>query len=106
MSLISDSCSTKSKSVVEQVSLDLRQEFPNVDGFSASNLWRMKQWFLFYTSEPEKLAQGVRELQSKENQEDTILYQSGREIVKRLKERMELLRKEMQATRRLMKKCE
>ena len=53
--------------VVEQVSLDLQKEFPNVDGFSASNLWRMKQWFLFYTSEPEKLAQGVRELQSREN---------------------------------------
>ena len=28
--------------VVEQVSLDLQKEFPNVDGFSASNLWRMK----------------------------------------------------------------
>lgn len=38
--------------------------------------------------------------------EETKLYQSGREIVKRLKERMELLRKEMQATRRLMKKSE
>ena len=48
--------------VVEQVSLDLQKEFPNVDGFSASNLWRMKQWFLFYTSEPEKLAQGVRDI--------------------------------------------
>ncbi|MBR5687391.1 MAG: hypothetical protein IKX36_05485 [Prevotella sp.] len=45
------------------VSLNLQKEFPNVDGFSASNLWRMKQWFLFYSSEPEKLAQGVRELQ-------------------------------------------
>lgn len=48
--------------VVEQVSLDLQKEFPNVDGFSASNLWRMKQWLLFYTSEPEKLAQGVRDI--------------------------------------------
>lgn len=48
--------------VVEQVSLDLQKEFPNVDGFSASNLWRIKQWFLFYTSEPEKLAQGVRDI--------------------------------------------
>ena len=48
--------------VVEQVSLDLKREFPGADGFSASNLWRMKQWFLFYTAEPEKLARGVREL--------------------------------------------
>ena len=36
--------------VVEQVSLDLQKEFPNAEGFSASNLWRMKQWFLFYTA--------------------------------------------------------
>ena len=69
--------------VVEQVSLDLQKEFPNVDGFSASNLWRMKQWFLFYTSEPEKLAQGVRELQSKENQEETKLAWGVRDIIQR-----------------------
>lgn len=69
--------------VVEQVSLDLQKEFPNVDGFSVSNLWRMKQWFLFYTSEPEKLAQGVRELQSKENQEETKLAWGVRDIIQR-----------------------
>ena len=69
--------------VVEQVSLDLQKEFPNVDGFSASNLWRMKQWFLFYISDPEKLAQGVRELQSRDNQDDTKLARGVREIVQR-----------------------
>ena len=73
--------------VVEQVSLDLRREFPNEKGFSAPNLWFMKKWYLYYTEkvEPEKLARGVRELQRREDQDDTILYQSGREIVKRLK---------------------
>ena len=35
--------------VVEQVSLDLRREFPNENGFSACDLWYMKQWYLFYT---------------------------------------------------------
>ena len=30
--------------VVEQVSLDLKREFPNADGFSVRNLWYMKQW--------------------------------------------------------------
>ena len=29
--------------VVEQVSLDLKREFPNEDGFSTSNLWYMKK---------------------------------------------------------------
>ena len=42
--------------VVEQVSLDLRDEFPREKGFSATNLWYMKQWYLFY-SMPEAQAQ-------------------------------------------------
>ncbi len=43
------------KGVVEQVSLDLKREFPNVDGFSARNLWYMKQWYLFYTQGTPKI---------------------------------------------------
>ena len=39
------------KGVVEQVSLDLRAEFPNATGFSPRNLWLMRQWFLFYCSD-------------------------------------------------------
>ena len=39
------------KGVVEQVSLDLRAEFPNATGFSPRNLWFMRQWFLFYCSD-------------------------------------------------------
>ena len=35
--------------VVEQVSLDLKREFPNAEGFSVRNLWYMKQWYSFYT---------------------------------------------------------
>ena len=31
--------------IVEQVSLDLQAEFPEVKGFSARNLWFMKQWY-------------------------------------------------------------
>ena len=36
--------------IVEQLSLDLRNEFPGEKGFSATNLWYMKQWYLFYTT--------------------------------------------------------
>ena len=39
--------------VVEQVSLDLQDEFPNAKGFSARNLWDMKKWYLFYASNDE-----------------------------------------------------
>ena len=37
--------------IVEQLSLDLQNEFPNAKGFSARNLWFMKQWYVFYTSD-------------------------------------------------------
>ena len=39
--------------VVEQVSLDLQDEFPNAQGFSARNLWDMKKWYLFYAGSDE-----------------------------------------------------
>ena len=63
--------------VVEQVSLDLQREFPNSDGFSAPNLWFMKKWYLFYSSQEacEKLYQLGRELGNEK------LYQAGKEIL-------------------------
>lgn len=47
--------------VVEQVSLDLKREFPNEDGFSTSNLWYMKKWYLFYfnDADTEKLQRSL-----------------------------------------------
>jgi hypothetical protein len=38
------------KGIVEQLSLDLQNEFPDAKGFSARNLWNMKKWYLFYSS--------------------------------------------------------
>lgn len=49
------------KAVVERLAADLRNEFPGMKGFSASNLWRMKVFFQVYTSK-EKLAPLVREI--------------------------------------------
>ena len=64
--------------VVEQVSLDLKREFPNADGFSTSNLWYMKKWYLFYADgdAEEKLQRAVGELQSSVNQAVIKLQQS------------------------------
>lgn len=45
--------------VVEQVSLDLNREFPDSTNFSVRNLWYMKQWYLFYAENPDKLKQLV-----------------------------------------------
>ena len=64
--------------IVEQVSLDLQAAFPESKGFSAANLWRMKQWYLFYSSSAEKLAQIAREIQPSGNQTKTKLVQVAR----------------------------
>ena len=70
--------------VVEQVSLDLKREFPNEDGFSTSNLWYMKKWYLFYTNHAssEKLQRLIGELQSSINQERLKLQRPVGELVK------------------------
>ena len=68
--------------VVEQVSLDLKREFPNADGFSTSNLWYMKKWYQFYADgdAEEKLQRAVGELQSSVNQAVIKLQQSVGEV--------------------------
>ena len=67
--------------VVEQVSLDLKREFPKEKGFSTSNLWFMKRWYLFYTQgDSQLLQQAVAELQIIENQFKPKLYQAGKEL--------------------------
>ena len=66
--------------VVEQVSMDLQAAFPESKGFSTSNLWRMKQWYLFYADSEEKLAQAGREFQSSINQVDIKMHQAGAEF--------------------------
>lgn len=43
-------------SVIKQISADLKKTFPNVRGFSTSNIWRMRAFFLAYRGPMEKLA--------------------------------------------------
>lgn len=66
--------------VAEQVSLDLQAAFPESKGFSPSNLWRMKQWYLFYSDAAEKLAQVGRELQITDYEWNIKLAQLGLEV--------------------------
>lgn len=42
--------------IVNRVSLDLQAEFPKAKGFSARNLWFMKQWYSFYSANTEAKA--------------------------------------------------
>jgi len=52
---------TWGKSVVEGLARDLQKDFPGVQGFSSSNLWRMKVFYQIY-SQNKKLAPMVREI--------------------------------------------
>ena len=52
---------TWGKAVVVKLAEDLRKEFPETRGFSASNLWRMRRFYEAYHQSP-KLATLLREL--------------------------------------------
>ena len=51
--------------VIERMSLDFKTAFPHQRGFSTTNLWYIKKWYLFYSEycQDEKLPQPVGELQ-------------------------------------------
>ncbi|MEI7621887.1 MAG: PDDEXK nuclease domain-containing protein [Candidatus Moraniibacteriota bacterium] len=49
------------KSIVEQLSKDLQTEFPGIRGFSARNIWNMKNFYEFYAKN-EKLQPLVAEI--------------------------------------------
>lgn len=49
--------------IMDQISLDLKAEFPGETGFSTQNLYRMAKFFSFYSSGDAIFAQVVRKLQ-------------------------------------------
>lgn len=52
---------------MKSLSLDLRAEFPDVEGFSWSNLYKIRKWYLFYSSQSEILYQLGTKIQTIEN---------------------------------------
>lgn len=68
--------------IVEQVSLDLQAAFPDERGFSASNLWYMKRWYLFYAQHGDckRLDRIGQEIISSENEQLIKLDQVGQVI--------------------------
>jgi predicted nuclease of restriction endonuclease-like (RecB) superfamily len=70
------------ESVVELVAADLRREFQGATGFSAQNVWRMRQFYILHT-QSDFLSQVVRE--SKKTGQpapsDEVLSQHVREMV-------------------------
>ena len=68
--------------VVEQVSLDLNREFPDSTNFSVRNLWYMKQWYLFYAENMEKLKQLVSVMLLEDNYDNKIKQITDEEQLK------------------------
>lgn len=54
------------KSIVEVLSKEIKKDFPDVKGFSLSNLWRMRNFYVTYSNE-ENLAPLVREISWSKN---------------------------------------
>ncbi|AWK03526.1 DUF1016 domain-containing protein [Flavobacterium crocinum] len=48
--------------VLEQLSIDLRLSFPNINGFSRRNLYAIRQWYLFYSQRFEFVPQVVAQI--------------------------------------------
>lgn len=53
------------EAVVERLAADLREEFPGMRGFSAANIWRMRQFYEIHIA-PEFLAHLAREMKRDE----------------------------------------
>ena len=66
--------------VVNQVSLDLKAAFPEAQGFSTDNLYRMARFYRFYSEQKEIVAQVVQQLQPVESKSDTFVAQLVQQI--------------------------
>lgn len=54
--------------VIEQMSLDLKAAFPNLKGFSTTNLWYVKKWYLFYAdATPRQLGGEIQDVDTEES---------------------------------------
>ncbi len=52
---------------IKRLSLDLRAEFPQTEGFSWSNLYKIRKWYLFYSSQNDFLYQAGTKFQKVDN---------------------------------------
>ncbi|MCK5851415.1 DUF1016 family protein [bacterium] len=89
-------CEKQSKSnwgskLIEQVATDLKSEFPDLTGFSRSNLYSMRQFYLFYNQHDLIVQQLVGQIEDikKETKNEIVQQVAGQfqknEIVQKLK---------------------
>ncbi len=65
--------------IVENLSRDLKMELPDTHGFSRSNLYAMRKFYLFYR-DAVFVHQAGGQIQKSENIENTIVHQPGRQL--------------------------
>ena len=66
--------------IMDQISLDLKAEFPGEKGFSTQNLYRMAKFYSFYSGEDEIFSQAVRKLQLPNSEGNTNFSQVVRKM--------------------------
>ena len=74
--------------ILDRLSNDLRSEFPNMKGFSRRNLYRIKQFYLFYTQDSlirQQLADEIvpqvgAQIQITDNKKNTTVHQVGAQL--------------------------
>ena len=52
---------------IKRLSVDLRTEFPHTEGFSYVNLYYLRRWYFFYSSNPELFHQAGEIIQDEFN---------------------------------------
>lgn len=58
--------------IINRLSLDMRSEFPQSEGFSRTNLYDIKRWFAFYSRQIEFVHQAGGQLQKVDNAKTLI----------------------------------
>ena len=71
--------------VIDQLAIDLKKEFPDVEGFSRSNLYYIKQFYLFYSQSSivqQLVGQLPETIVNKGSKKNTILKQPIKQVQK------------------------
>ena len=69
----------------EQLSNDLKNEFPHLHGFSVTNLKYIKRFYLFYSQDEQIRHQAGDDLQGAENRAEQIRHQAVEELEEELR---------------------
>ncbi|MCF6313191.1 MAG: PDDEXK nuclease domain-containing protein [Verrucomicrobiales bacterium] len=87
------------KAVIEKLSTDLSQEFPEMSGFTSRNLWLIRKFYLAHSEGLENLKQAVAELADSSAvpqplavvfETGSVLAQSARELLKQAVSEVEI----------------